>query len=116
MKDFKFECVSLVAAAIACTALICITIYGISSLDKKLDPPFERNCYKWEYSSFYPLTATADELLQAEKTLKSNGYTRVVIRPKYRETWTDMERVGTEIFATRQLPEITNATGGEQHE
>jgi hypothetical protein len=116
MKKFEPDHVVMLIIAIACTAIICITIYGISSLNNKLDPPFERNCYKWEYSSFYPLTATADELLQAEKTLKSNGYTRVVIRPKYRETWTDMERVGTEIFATRQLPELTNETGGEQHE
>ena len=116
MQEFKLRCVMLTAIAVACTAIICITIYGISSLNNKLDPPFERNCYRWEYSSFYPLTATADELLQVEKTLKSNGYTRVVIRPKYRETWADMERVGTEIFATRQLPELTGATGGEQHE
>ena len=106
MKESKFEYVMMALMAVVCCAVIGFSIYGAHSLCKQPNPPLEENFYKWEYSSFYPLTATADELLQAEKTLRTNGYTRVVIRPKYRETWTDVERVGTEVFATRLLPEF----------
>jgi len=108
MKEFRFEFAML---ALIVAVIIGFVIYGMSSFNKAMDPPLEKNFYKWEYSSFCPLTATTDELLQTEKLLRSNGYTRVVIRPKYKETWTSMERVGTEIFATRQLPEVTDATG-----
>lgn len=108
MKEFRFEFAML---ALIVATVIGFVFYGMNAMNKKLDPPLEKNFYKWEYSSFCPLTATTDELLQMEQTLRSNGYTRVVIRPKYKETWTSMERVGTEIFATRQLPPLQEVKG-----
>jgi hypothetical protein len=108
MKEFKLEYTML---AIIIVMIVCVVIYGMKSLNKAMDPPFEKNFYKWEYSAFCPPTTTPEELLRIKSTLKSNGFTRVVMRAKYDETWTDVKRAGTEIFATRQLPEITNATG-----
>ena len=114
MKEFNLKySMMLVVMLVVCCAVIGLTICTMSSLNQKLDPPLERNYSKWEYSSFCPLTTTTDELLQIEKTLTSNGYTRVVICPKYRETWTTMERVGTEIFATRRLPAFQKRKGNQ---
>jgi len=85
--------------------------YKFSNIDFSDKRPFEETLYKWEYQAHCPSTTTPDELLAIENKLRQEGYTRIVMRARYDETWTDVKRAGTEIFATRQLPEITNATG-----
>ena len=100
-------------ALLPITVMIAV-IYGIYRFGRIEEPPFERNYVKWEFSAFRPATATVDELLGIECSLKSNGYTRVVMIPKYNETWTTVERTGTEIFATRQLPSLLITTNKKE--